>query len=279
LLPSANLALAPSRQIFFFSPIAPLHFWLMLRLLSPEYWLSNPWMLLVIAFQIWMFVDALRRREFIWALFIFIGFGFAALLYYLMVYRDSPSLTRGFEFPGAADRRRIRELQAQIHHLDKAHHHFQLADIYFGQGKLAEAEISYRAALERDSEDIDTRAHLGQCLLRQSRPAEAKPLLEKVVQENPEHDYGHSMMAYAETLAALGEKEAAVNTWKRVTDSHSYPRAKVQLAELYHEQGQLDLAKAQLHDVIADDPHAPAYQRRRDRPWVRRARRLLGKLG
>jgi hypothetical protein len=250
----------------------------MLRFFSPDYWLSNPWLLLVTVFQLWMFVDAVRRREWIWAVFIFIGFGLAAVLYFFLVYREASSLTRGFEFPGAADRRRIKELQGQIHHLDKAHHHSQLADIYFKQGKLGKAEDSYRAALERDSEDLDTRAHLGECLLRQGRPAEARPLLETVVNQDRQHDYGHSLMAYAETLAALGEPDAATNAWQQVTESHSYPRAKVQLAELYIQNQQTDQARTQLKDVIADDPHAPAYQRRRDRPWVRKAKRLLKEL-
>src|SRR6185295_6185353 len=103
------------------------------------------------------------------------------------VYRGSPSATRGFELPGAHDRRRIKELQGKIHHLDKAHHYSQLGDIYFQQGKLAEAESCYRSAMEREPEDIDTRAHLGQSLRRQKRPAEARPLLEAVCAENPKH--------------------------------------------------------------------------------------------
>ena len=136
--------------------------------------LTNPAVLLVTAFNLWMFVDAVRREEWIWAVFIFIGFGVSALLYFFLVYRAAPSATRGFELPGAYDRRRIKELQAQIHHLDKAHHHSQLGDVYFQQGKLDQAEACYRAALERDAEDIDTRAHLGQCLLRQKKAAEAR---------------------------------------------------------------------------------------------------------
>jgi hypothetical protein len=248
---------------------------LLSNLLRPEYWLSAPWLPLMGVFQLWMLIDAVRRREWVWAFFILIGFGFAAIWYYFAVYRAAPSATRGFELPGAHDRRRIKELQAQIHHLDKAHHHSQLGDIYFQQGKLQKAEASYRAALERDAEDLDTRAHLGQCLLRQRRPAEARPLLEGVVAENPKHDYGYSMMALAETLTALGETDAALRLWLQVTASHLYPRAKVQLAELYLARNQTDLALAELKDVVADDEHAPAYQRKRDRVWVRRARRLL----
>src|SRR5688572_15447450 len=236
-----------------------------------EYWRSNPWMLLVALFQLWMFVDAIRRQEWIWAAFIFIGFGIAAFFYYFAVYRAAPSATRGFELPGAFDRKRIKQLQAQIHHLDKAHHHSQLGDIYFQQGKLAKAEACYRAALERDAEDIDTRAHLGQCLLRLKRPAEGRPLLEGVIAENPKHDYGYSLMALAETLTALGETDTALKMWKQVTENHSYPRAKVQLAELYLARNQPELARPEIHDVIADDAHAPTFQRKRDRVWVRRA--------
>jgi tetratricopeptide (TPR) repeat protein len=225
-----------------------------------------------------MLIDAIRRREWVWALFIVIGWGFSALFYYFAVYRAAPSATRGFELPGAADRRRIKELQAKIHHLDKAHHHFQLGDIYFQQGKLDKAEACYRASFERDPQDIDTRAHLGQCLLRQNKATEARPLLEGVVAENPKHDYGYSLMALAETLSAVGEKAAALGIWQQVTEKHSYPRAKVQLAEMYLANQQPDLARAELKDVVADDEHAPAFQRVRDRIWVRRARRLLRSL-
>jgi len=245
------------------------------NLLQFEYWLRYPWLAVLSVFQLWMLIDAVRRREWIWALFIFVGWGFAALWYYFAVFRAAPSATRGFELPGAYDRRRIKQLQAQIHHLDKAHHYSQLGDIYFQQGKLDKAEGCYRSALERDPQDIDTRAHLGQCLLRQKKPAEARPLLEGVVSENPKHDYGYSLMALAETLAALGERAASINLWKQVTERHSYPRAKVQLAELYLADQQNDLARAELKDVVADDEHAPAFQRARDRVWVRKARRLL----
>jgi tetratricopeptide (TPR) repeat protein len=252
---------------------------LLTNLIENRFYLGSPLALIIFAFQIWMLVDAVRQREWIWALFIIIGWGFAAIWYYFYVYRGAASPTRGFELPGAHSRRRIKQLQAQIHHLDKAHHHSQLGDIYFQQGKLAQAEACYRAALERDPQDIDTRAHLGQCLLRLKRPAEARPLLESAVAENPKHEYGYSQMALAETLMALGENDAALNMWKQVTDQHSYPRAKVQLAEMYLARNQIDLARTEIREVIADDLHAPTFQRRRDRVWVRRAKGLLRKLG
>jgi len=239
-----------------------------------RYLLSSPFLWISTAFTLWMLIDAIRRKEWMWVFFIVIFQGFGAFWYFFQVYRGSPTATSGFELPGAYDRRRIKELQAQIHHLDKAHHYSQLGDIYFQQGNLAQAEACYRSALERDPQDIDTRAHLGQCLLRGKRPAEARPLLEAVTAENPKHDYGHSLMALAETLGALGETDAAIAVWQRVTENHSYPRARVQLAELFFAKNLPAQARAEVSEVLADAPHAPAFQRKRERVWVNRARKL-----
>ncbi|MBI3876206.1 MAG: tetratricopeptide repeat protein, partial [Verrucomicrobia bacterium] len=170
--------------------------------------LANPVAWLFSLFCLWMLIDAIRRGEWLWAVFIFLFAPLNAVLYFFLVFRNA-SATSGFELPGTFNRKRIKQLEAQIHHLDKAHHHHELADIFFSQGKLDKAEASYRAALERDGEDLDIRAHLGQCLLRRKRPAEARPLLEHVIAADPKHDYGHTQMALAETLTALGEKDAA----------------------------------------------------------------------
>ena len=225
-----------------------------------------------------MIIDAIRRREWVWVdiLMIFPGIG-DALVFLSTCSAIRPTICAASNCPARMSRRRIKELQAQIHHLDKAHHHSQLGDIYFQRGKLAQAEACYRAAMERDPQDLDTRAHLGQCLLRLKRPAEARPLLESVVTENPKHDYGHTMMALAETLTALGETDNALLYWQHITQNHTYPRAKVQLAELYAAKNQLDLARAELRKCSAMSPHAglsaPA------RPGVgRRARKLARKL-
>jgi hypothetical protein len=249
----------------------------MSHLLDIDY-LRQPWLLIPVAFQIWMLVDAIRREEWLWVVFIFIFPVLNAILYFFLVYRARPSATRGFELPGASKRGRIKELQAHIHHLDKAHHHAELGDIYFQQGKLIEAEKSYRAAVERDGSDPDFQAHLGQCLLRQNKPAEAAPLLENVVRQNPQHDYGHSLMAYAETLTKLGRKDDAFAIWQKVLANHGYARARVQISELYIERGQPEIARKELSDLLVDEAHGPAFQKQRDKIWLKRAKALLKQI-
>jgi len=249
-----------------------------LQWLSPDTLLSNPLLWLFGVFDLWMLIDAVRREEWLWAVFIFIFPVINAVLYFFMVYRAAPSATRGFELPGSFDRRRIKQLEDQIHHLDKAHHHCQLGDIYFQQGRLAKAEACYKAALERDPEDLDTRAHYAQCLLREKRGAEALPLLEKVRSENPAHDYGYSLMALAECYADTGQSDRAIGVWQEVLQEHSYARARVQLAELYLAKGMKEEARREAEEMLSDDVHSPPFQRRKDKPWVRRAKVLLTRI-
>jgi len=245
---------------------------------NPELLLTSPFAIAFGIFQIWMIVDAIRRQEWLWLVFILAFPPFSTCWYFFSVYRAGDSITRGFELPGAHSRRRIKELKAQIHHLDKPHHHQQLGDIYFQQGKLDLAETEYRAAMERDSEDRDTRSHLGQCLLRKKNPAEARSLLESVCTEDLKHDYGYTMMALAETYMAEGHADAAIQVWERLLQSYSYARARVQLAELYLAKNQLDAAREQVIEVIETDAYAPAFDRKRNRVWLRRAKKLRGKM-
>ena len=231
-------------------------------------------------FQIWMFIDALRRREFVWAVFILLFSFLTAIFYFFFVYRQSGGgnpLT-GFELPGAADRRQITRLKAEIHHLDKAHHHLQLGDIYLSQGKLNDAEECYRAAYARDPQDEDVRAHLGNCLARKGKPQEALPLLESVCAKNPRHDYGYTLMTLAESQAASGQVDRALATWRQVLNLYSYSRARVQFAELLIQKKEYAEAKKNLDEVIEELPFAPKFQRKREAVWLGRAKSLRGTI-
>jgi hypothetical protein len=244
-----------------------------------DYYLRHPLGWLLMGFHLWMLVDAARRQEWVWFAFMFIFPVINDVLYFFLVYRaERSSTSTGFELPGQHRRERIAELERQIQLLDKAHHHLELADVHFQQGKFQLAEASYRRALEREPHDLDARAHYGQCLLRLNRPAEARPLLEAVCAENPKHDYAHSLMALAEARAALNDPAGAVAALEQVVSENSYARARVQLAELLAPRGQRDRARQLAQEVLAEDQVAPAYQRRQEQAWVSRARRLAKSL-
>ena len=236
---------------------------------------------LIFGFCVWMMVDAIRRGEWLWVAFLFFFPVINTILYFFIVFwpnRGGGNPMAGFELPGAADRRRIKQLEADIHHLDKAHMHLQLADIYFSQGKLEQAEASYRAAYERDPKDEDVRAHLGNCLERRGKDAEALPLLESVVVANPKHDYGYTLMTLAETQAAMGQVDRALATWRQVLSMYGYPRARVQYAELLIKQKDYAEARKALDEVVKDAPFATKFERKREKVWFNRAKSAMRSL-
>ncbi|MDR2982540.1 MAG: tetratricopeptide repeat protein [Puniceicoccales bacterium] len=230
---------------------------------------------LFLVFSLWMIIHAIWKQEWIWLVILLIFPAISPILYFFMVYVQASG--HGFELPGASNRRRIKELQTKIHNLDKAVFHAQLGDIYFEQGKFAKAETCYRAALERDSDDIDTQSHLGQSLLRQGKTQEALTMLKSVVSVDPRHEYGYTMMAYAEALGSIGQKAEARAAWEKVVAANTYARARVQLAELLIGEGKQADARPLLDETIADAAHTPKFQRQRESVWVRKAKRLRRK--
>ena len=239
---------------------------------------ANPISIILVGFWVWMFSDAIRREEWIWAIFVAL-FVLSAILYFFLVYRPNRALSASptFELPGAGNRKRIRELEDQIHHLDKAHHHAELGEIYLQQGKLDKACECLEAARERDSEDLDIKALQGKCYLEMLRFEEAGKMLADVVAEDPRHDYGQTQMALGEVYSQLGEKEKAIAAWKSVLEGNTYVQAHVLLGQAYLDVGQKDLAREQFEEVLGDAEHSPAFQQRKDRYWIRRARQLRPK--
>jgi len=77
---------------------------------------------------------------------------------YFFVLRTSAPAIAGLT-ARRAQTQRIKELQAQDISPRQGASSFAARDIYFQQGKLEKAEASYRAALERDPQVVDTRAH------------------------------------------------------------------------------------------------------------------------
>jgi hypothetical protein len=237
-----------------------------------HYLLGVLWLFLVV----WLSIDAIRQREWLWLVIMWVFPGFGVIMYFLHVYRGStmPAL----EWPGSGDRRRIRELEGKIINLDKAHHHAELGTIYLRQGKIDRAEECFRMALERDSSDIDIRAGMGQCLLQLKRFDEASAMLKSVCNEDPGHDYSNSLIMLAEAYAGLDREDEAIAALQRVLQSNSYPRARVSLAELHLKQDRRDLAEPILKELMQEMVHIPRFQEKRDRKWYFRAQNLLRRI-
>ena len=80
---------------------------MMLAFLFDLFGAGRPLLILFGLFALWMLVDAIRREEWLWAVFIFIFPPLNAPLYFFLVYRRSAPSLRGFELPGSADRQQV----------------------------------------------------------------------------------------------------------------------------------------------------------------------------
>ena len=70
-------------------------------------------------------------------------------------------------------------------------------------------------------------------------------------------------------VASFALDEVTIEELREGLESSKFTARK--LAELYLARNQADLARSEVQEVLADDAHAPAFQRKRDRVWVRRA--------
>jgi hypothetical protein len=237
---------------------------------------GSPLTLLLFLWFIWMLIDAIKREEWLWVVFLVLFPPLNTVLYFFLVYLRSGG-GAVLSLPGSADRRRIRELEVKIRHLDNAHHYHELADLYFKQGRFAEAEKNYRAALDREPDDEETEAHLGRTLMALDRPGEARGYLENVCMSNPRHDYGDTLIALGECLTRLGEDASARRIWEQAIEHHSYAQPRIRLAELLlktEDGAERERARGLIEEVLREDGLSPDYQRRQESEWVRRAQRL-----
>jgi len=135
---------------------------------------SNPWLPLVSLFSLWMFIDAVRRREWVWAFFHLRGLWVLGAVLLLCGLSRGSSATRGFELPGAHDRRRIKELEAKF--ITSISLTIISARRYlFSKGQAATGRKLLSRRAGTDPQDIDTRAHLGQSLVAPEKAGRSAP--------------------------------------------------------------------------------------------------------
>jgi tetratricopeptide (TPR) repeat protein len=91
------------------------------------------------------------------------------------------------------------------------------------------------------SGDLSIDLALARLYLDRDRPADAIPLLRRIVYEQPQ--YGEGSILLSEALEASGSADAAVETLKTLLDEQpQFFRGRVQLAELYDRMQKWDLA-------------------------------------
>ncbi len=237
--------------------------------------LFYPWGLILQGLAILHF---LRRRPDTWWIWIILFLGpIGAVVYLFAEAVPDLGLLRGSlkVFPR---RKRIRELEILVRDNRSPGIFEELGDLYMDDGKLAQARTAFDNAIAARADTLDPFYRRGVCAVLLNEPAPAVPDLEYVVTKEPRYDFDRAAGLLAHAYAQTGQTQKALALFSQVTDRSTSSETYLNYADLLVAQGRTAEAREWAQKVLDKRPVLPGYQRRRQRPWFRRARKLLKQL-
>lgn len=228
--------------------------------------------------QILAIVHVVRRgRDRFWIFIIIIGGLIGALAYFVIeAAPDWNDLQRSFK--GPAQRKRIAELRAIVLDNPSAGNYEELGELLVQQKKWSEARTAFDRALAARSDLPDTFYLRGVAAFEMGDDAAAIPDFQHVVRVNPKHDYSRAQSLLARALARSGRTDEAMAAFDRLVESSTSAESLVTAAEFYAANGRRERARELTEAVLARRATMPAYQKRRDRAWLRMAKKLAATI-
>lgn len=235
----------------------------------------HPWIFLLQGLAI---VHFIRRRPDTYWLFVILFLGPLGAIIYLAVEAVPDIGLLGQSFKVFPRRKRIRELEMAIHDNPSAGNYEELGDLYMDDGKLAQARAAFDRAIAARADTLDPFYRRGVCALQLGDAAAALPDLERVVNKEADYDFQRAAGLLAHAYALTGQKEKAEALFREVTKISTLSETYLNFAELLASEGKIAEARGWAQKVLEKKPSMPGYQRRRERPWFRRANEFLKRV-
>ncbi|HZP05407.1 MAG TPA: tetratricopeptide repeat protein [Terracidiphilus sp.] len=237
--------------------------------------LFYPWGLFLQALAVLHFI---RRRPDTYWLYIIVFLGPIGAVVYLFaeVLPDIQLASRPFRaFPR---RKRIRSLEIAILDNPSAGNFEELGDLYMDDGKFQQARDAFDKAIAARSTTLDCFYRRGLCAIELGNAAVALPDLERVVRDDPDHDFQRAAGLLAYAYAQTGQKEKAEALFRRATTTSTLSETYLNFADLLAREGRNSEAREWAQKVLNKQATMPGYLRRRERPWFQRARKTLKRI-
>jgi len=234
--------------------------------------LFYPWGLLL---QIAAAIHFFRRRPDTYWIYIIIFLGPLGALIYIFaeVLPDLGLLRQSFKtFPR---RKRIKQLELEIHDNPSAGNYEELGDLNMDEGNLQTARAAYDKAIAARSNTLDCFYRRGVCALLLGDAAGALPDLEMTVQKDAGHDFYRAAGLLADAYAKTGQAAKADAMFRRAIERSTLSETYLNYAGFLASQGRSAEARQWARKVLDKKPTMPRYLRRRERPWFRRAAAIL----
>jgi hypothetical protein len=251
-----------------------------------------PWGIILQALAILHFI---RRRPDTYWLFVIIFLGpLGAVIYLLIEAAPDLSFLSRQSARGFSRRKRIRELEALVQVNTAVGNFEELGDLYMDEGRLPQARAAFDRAIagasdrgalnagssrdEVSATTLDPFYKRGACAVLMGEPAPAIPDLERVVAKEPGYDFHRAQGLLAQAYALTGQKEKAEALFREATQTSTMSETYLNFAELLASEGRNPEARSWAHKILEKSPAMPAYLRRRERPWFRKARKFLSRV-
>jgi hypothetical protein len=232
-----------------------------------------PWGVIL---QLIAIVHFVRRRPDTFWLWIIILFGPLGAFAY-MVAEMIPDLgLMRHSMGGFSRRKRIATLRATVLENPSAGNYEELGDLLLEEKKYREARDCFNHALEQRTDHIDPFYRRGIAAFEMGDVATALPDFERVVKTDAKYDYSRARLYYARSLAGVGRTDEAAKVFETLTEGTT--EALCYAAEFFAQHGRKDEARTLVERIAARKRTMPAYQKRRERPWLRRAASLKRRL-
>lgn len=232
-----------------------------------------PWGVIL---QLIAIVHFVRRRPETFWLWIIILFGpLGAFAYFIAEMIPDLGLMR-HSMQGFSRRGRINKLRTLVLENPSAGNYEELGDLLLEEKKYREARECFDAALGQRTDHIDPFYKRGVAEFELGDMAAALPDLERVVKVDPKYDYSRARLYYARALAAAGRTDEAASAFESLTEGTT--EAVCYAAEFFAQQGRKEEARELVERINARKRTMPAYQKRRERPFLRRASALKRRL-
>jgi hypothetical protein len=234
-----------------------------------------PWNVILQVIAIIHFIR--RRPDTYWLWIILIGGGLGAIVYIAVeAVPDMGLLRQSFKvFPR---RRRIRELEAIILENPSAGNYEELADLYLDDQRYGRARQCYDKAISSRTDSPDPFYRRGVAEIGLGDFAAAANDLERVISKDPTYDFHRGAGLLAHAYAQTGQLEKADTLFRQATKISTLSETYFNYANFLAAQGRTAEAREWAQRILAKKPTMPAYLRRRERPWFRKAKGLLKTL-
>jgi hypothetical protein len=242
---------------------------------SLVFFFASWWGIILQAFAIVHFIR--RRPDTYWLFIILIGGWLGALVYIVVEVLPDASLLRT-EFQIFPRRRRIRELEAAILDNPSAGNYEELGLLYLDDGNFARARACYDKAISSRTDSPDPFYRRGVAEIALGDFAAAVPDLEHAVSADPNYDFHRAKGLLAQAYAQTGQSAKAEAMFQQATRISTLSETYYNYALFCQSQGRVEEARQWAQKILDKRPTMPAYQRRRERPWVRKAQALLLRL-